>query len=103
MSDQEEEYFSPVGGAGADGATAGESAADPILIPPEQLSDTALAGLIEEFINREGTDYGAVEWSLEQKASQLRVQLKSGAAVIVFDLATETCSIVSRDAVRGLE
>ena len=42
-----------------------------LVIPAEQLSADALQGLIEEFITREGTDYGEVEWSLDQKVAQL--------------------------------
>ncbi len=29
-----------------------------LLIAPENLSESALSGLIEEFVTRDGTDYG---------------------------------------------
>jgi len=68
-----------------------------IVIPPEQLSAEALQGVIEEFITREGTDYGVVEIELEEKVRQVRAQLKNGAALIVFEPVAETCMIISRE------
>lgn len=71
-----------------------------LLIPAEQLSPEALQGLIEEFITREGTDYGEVEWSLSDKVEQVRGQLRRGEAVIVFDIAAESCTLMPRDQAR---
>jgi uncharacterized protein len=72
-----------------------------LIIPPEQLSADALQGVIEEFITREGTDYGALEWSLADKVKQVRAQLRNGAAQIVFDANSETCTIMTRDEIRA--
>ena len=63
-------------------------------IPYDQLNPETLNGVIEEFVTRDGTDYGEFEVSLETKISQVLGQLKSGKAVIVFDRATETCNIL---------
>ncbi len=60
----------------------------------DQLSPEALHGVIEEFVTRDGTDYGEVEVSLETKIAQVLSQLKSGKAVIVFDQESETCTIL---------
>jgi len=68
-----------------------------IKIPYAQLSPEALQGVIEEFVTRDGTDYGEVEISLETKISQVLAQLKSGKAVIVFDQKSETCTILTSD------
>ena len=38
-----------------------------IIIPYDQLSIEALKGVIEEFVTRDGTDYGEIEVSLEIK------------------------------------
>lgn len=67
-----------------------------MIIPYEQLSSDALQGLIEEFITREGTDYGFEEVSLNTKVEQIKQQLKRRDIVIVFDGATESVSILSR-------
>lgn len=67
-----------------------------MIIPYEQLSAEALTGLIEEFITREGTDYGWEEVTLATKVEQVRQQLKRGDVVIVFDPATESVSLLTR-------
>ena len=66
-------------------------------IPYTQLSQDALNGVIDDFINREGTDYGMQEYSLEQKSQQVMKQLVAGTAVIVFDHDTQSVSILHKD------
>ncbi len=66
-------------------------------IPYQQLSAGALRALIEEFVSRDGTDYGEQEVSLERKVMQVENLLREGLAVIVFDSNTETCDIVTRE------
>jgi uncharacterized protein YheU (UPF0270 family) len=58
------------------------------------LSESALRGLIEEFVSREGTDYGLHEKSFESKVEDVRRQLDSGEVRIVFDLVEESANIV---------
>lgn len=58
------------------------------------LSPDALRGLIEEFVSREGTDYGARERSFEDKVRDVQRQLESGEARIVYDLVEESANIV---------
>jgi uncharacterized protein YheU (UPF0270 family) len=60
----------------------------------DQLSPGALRGLVEEYVSREGTDYGHADWSLEEKVTQVYRQLDRGEARIVFDLELESASIV---------
>ena len=67
------------------------------VIPVNQLSAKALQGVMEEFISRSGTDYGAIEASLETSIRQVRAKLKSGSAVLVFDDETETTNIFWAD------
>lgn len=65
------------------------------IIPVDRLSPEALQGVIEEFVSREGTDYGEVEVSLKTSAGQVKRKLEKGLAVLVFDDETETTNIVS--------
>ncbi len=65
-------------------------------IPISALSEAALRGVIEEFVSREGTDYGG-EVPFEAKVAQVRRQLEAGSAVLVFDPETESCTLVTRD------
>ncbi len=55
-----------------------------VIIPVQSLSGPALEGIIDAYILREGTDYGPVEISLEQKRASVRKQLASGEAQICF-------------------
>ncbi len=66
-------------------------------IPVNKLSGGALKGVIEEFISRCGTDYGAIEASLETSIRQVKAKLKSGSAVLVYDDETETTNIFPAD------
>ena len=69
-------------------------------IPIERLSPESLNGLIEEFVTRDGTDYGLREQTLEEKKSALVGQLERGEVVVVFDAESESCNIVSKDEAR---
>ena len=63
-------------------------------IPLDRLQPELLEAIIEEFVLREGTEYGLREYSLEEKKAQVRSQLAAGKAKITFDQETETCSIM---------
>ncbi len=67
-----------------------------MLIPHKQLSPEALNNLIEEFVSRDGTDYGAEEISLTQKTEQVLRLLQQGEIAILFDEETGSCNIVPR-------
>ena len=68
-----------------------------IQIPPRELSDASFEAVLEEFITREGTDYGAVELSLQAKIAQLKQQVLDGKAVIVFDPKLSSTHIASAE------
>jgi uncharacterized protein YheU (UPF0270 family) len=63
-------------------------------IPYRELSATALTGVIEAFVLREGTDYGEIHHSLADKVQQVLRQLERHDARIVFDPLTESVDIV---------
>ncbi len=65
-----------------------------VRIPYRQLSPEAFQRLIEEIITRDGSDYGEVILSLEQKVAQVLRQLESGMAVITYDEKTQTSNIM---------
>lgn len=69
---------------------------EPVVVPHTDLSPELLRGVIEAFVLREGTDYGAVEMSLEQKVARVVRQLEQGKAEISFDPNDETVSIVPK-------
>ena len=65
-----------------------------MLIPYRQLSEDALAGIIDDYILREGTDYGERELSLEEKRARLKKQLARGEVAITYDARTNSCTLV---------
>lgn len=67
-----------------------------MIIPVEKINATTLDNLIEAFITREGTDYGANEVSLEEKVRQIKRQLRIGDIVVVFDAVSESANIMSK-------
>lgn len=74
----------------------------PVEIPPGALSAAALAGVIDAFVLREGTDYGETESSHETKVGQIRRQLESGQAKIVYDPNTESVTLLTTREWAGL-
>jgi len=73
---------------------------DPIIVPQERLSAETLRSLIEHFVLREGTEYGAREFTLEEKVATVQRQLDRGEVVIVFNEEEESCDIVPRSRIQ---
>lgn len=67
----------------------------PILVPHDKVQTETLNALVESFILREGTDYGAVEISLEAKKNQVLKQLQKSEVVIVFDPNVESVTLLT--------
>lgn len=63
-------------------------------IPWDRLSAEVLDAVIEEYVSREGTDYGPQEYSMADKVAQVRLQLRHGIARIDFDPDTQTCHLL---------
>jgi uncharacterized protein YheU (UPF0270 family) len=64
-----------------------------MIVPHHQLSKEALQNLVEQFVLREGTDYGDQEYSLAAKVDDVLSQLDSGEAIIVYSEEYETVDI----------
>ena len=62
-------------------------------IPFQDLEIETLTAIIEEFISREGTDYGVHETSLEKKVQQVMNQLQRGEIVVTFDQESQSCDL----------
>lgn len=62
-------------------------------IPYTELDADTLTAIIEEFISREGTDYGTQEYSLEQKVEQVMKQLERGDVVLNYDPESQSCDL----------
>lgn len=62
-------------------------------IPFQELESETLTAIIEEFISREGTDYGMHETSLQRKVEQVMNQLRRGEVVVTFDPESQSCDL----------
>ncbi|EKN4119171.1 TPA: YheU family protein [Yersinia enterocolitica] len=72
-----------------------------MIIPWQQVDSETLDNLLEAFVLREGTDYGEHERSLAQKVEDVRRQLVSGEAVLVWSELHGTINIMPRGAFRA--
>lgn len=73
-----------------------DSKQSPVLVSAKDLSDDALRGVIENFILREGTDYGVHEIDFEKKFSQVLKKIEREEFLITFDLGSETVTLLTR-------
>jgi uncharacterized protein YheU (UPF0270 family) len=67
---------------------------DAVDVPHARLARDVLRRLIEEFVTRDGTDYGAQEKTLEAKVRDVQRRLECGEAAIVYDGETDSINIV---------
>ena len=68
-----------------------------MIVPWQDIPADTLENLIEEFVSRDGTDYGEREIPLSTRVDQVRSLLSKRKAVIWFDEATATVSIFDAD------
>jgi uncharacterized protein YheU (UPF0270 family) len=68
---------------------------EPVIVPADTLAADVLRRVVESFVLREGTEYGAHDVSLEDKVADVLRQLQRGEAQIVFDPASESVDIVA--------
>ena len=68
-----------------------------MIIPHADIAPDTLNALIEEFVTRDGTDYGDIETSTATKVQQVKNQLESKEVFIVYSEEYETCTIKTRD------
>jgi uncharacterized protein YheU (UPF0270 family) len=73
----------------------------PVLLDHASLAPDTLRSLVEDFVTRDGTDYGATEAPLERRVADVLAQLKSGKATISFDPDAGTTTIVLSASGRG--
>lgn len=71
-----------------------DEASRTVEVEPSSLSADALRGVVEEFVTRDGTDYGAVERSLEEKVADVLRQLERREVRIVFDPETGSVNLL---------
>lgn len=72
-------------------------------IPWDALAPETLNALVEEFVTRDGTDYGEQEVALERKVLQVINGIKRKEFAILFDTEQESAHIVTRQQLAQLK
>lgn len=65
-----------------------------MIIPIDRLDTETLDSIIQEYILREGTDYGFEECSMDDKKQQIKAQLTRKEIVLVYSELHETVNIL---------
>lgn len=68
-----------------------------MIIPYNELSEETLHALIEDFVTRDGTDYGQDEMSMQEKAAHLVALLKTGKLLISYNEESQSCGLVTKE------
>jgi uncharacterized protein len=66
-----------------------------IEVPYERIDPDALRSMVEEFVTRDGADWGDVGCALEDKVEQVLRQLSNRKVKVVFDLKSQTANIIA--------
>jgi uncharacterized protein YheU (UPF0270 family) len=70
-----------------------EGESEPVEVPHTMLSAETLRSVADSFVLREGTDYGAEEYTHEDKVAQVLAALERGEAKLLFDPVTESVAL----------
>jgi hypothetical protein len=73
-----------------------EEDSKPVEVPHAELAPETLRAVIESFVLREGTDYGAQDVTFERKVADVMRQLDHREAAIIYDPGSDSIDIVAR-------
>jgi uncharacterized protein YheU (UPF0270 family) len=73
-----------------------EEDSNPVEVPHTELAPSTLRAVVESFVLREGTDYGARDASFDSKVADVMRQLERREAVIMYDPGSDSVDIVVR-------
>jgi len=65
-----------------------------IVVPYSQLPVDTLRALVESFVLREGTEYGARDFTLAEKVAHVLGQLERGKAQVIFEPESQSVDII---------
>lgn len=68
-----------------------------MIIPPGSIAPDTLRAIVEEYITREGTDYGEQEMTLDEKVETLMPQVRNQEVLVVFDDELQTVNLVHKN------
>ena len=65
-------------------------------VPYLDINPETLRNMIEEFVTRDGADWGDAGGSMEAKIKQVLRQFEAGKIKVVYDLTSQSANIVSK-------
>jgi hypothetical protein len=65
-----------------------------IVVPYSELPAETLRAVVESFVLREGTEYGARDFTLAEKVAHVLAQLERGVAQVIFEPESQSVDIV---------
>ncbi len=75
----------------------------PLVIPHQELNPDTLRAMVEDFVTRDGTDYGELETPMAQRIDLVLRQLRAGKAFILYDAEAASFTIGSAEHLRAAE
>ena len=69
---------------------------DGVEVPYKDINPETLRNMIEEFVSRDGADWGEASGSMEAKIKQVLRQFEAGKIKVVYDLTSQSANIVSK-------
>ena len=73
-----------------------------MLIPYQDISTDALDNLIDEFVLREGTEYGESDFSLSEKSMSVLRQIKAREVLILYSELNENVTLITKSQFKEL-
>jgi uncharacterized protein YheU (UPF0270 family) len=73
-----------------------------IEVPPGRLAQDVLRALYEDYVTRDGTDYGERELALEEKVQRLAAQVAAGKVLLLYECESEQWDLVGADEAAAL-
>jgi hypothetical protein len=67
---------------------------DGLEVPYERINPDTLRNMLQEFVTRDGADWGDAGCTLEDKVEEVLRQLRDRKVKVVFDLTSQTANIV---------
>ncbi len=74
-----------------------DESGEPVEVPSTALSPDTLRAVVEAFVLREGTDYGAREFTHEEKIVQVLAGIERGEVRILFDPQSASVTLLPRE------
>lgn len=72
-----------------------------ITVPVEQIEAETLKNIVEEFVTRDGTDYGETERSLVHKVDEIMAKIRTGKILVVYDEELESVNLMDADSLKA--